>query len=48
MSVPNTIEKIVIKKWEYVRFVDVDMVLCYRKSACELDIARERPRKKVV
>lgn len=35
LSVRNMREKIAIKKWGYVRFIDVDMVLCYRKSACE-------------
>ena len=29
----KTREKIGIRNWEYVRFVDVDMVLCSRESA---------------
>lgn len=32
LKIPNTI---VTRNWEYVRFVDVDMVLCWRKNACK-------------
>jgi len=48
LSVLNTRENIVIKKWGYVRFIDVDMVLCYRKSACEWTLRGRGQEKKEI